>query len=64
MSDARIQQFESRLGDIENERGFTLDEKEEAEATIRAANELLTQLDEEEEELREKINHEPFDEAV
>ncbi len=64
MSDARIQELEAKLGDLENERGYLFSDKEEAEDTIRTCNNRIAEIDGELEELTEKINHEPFDEEV
>ncbi len=64
MSDYRIQQWESQIGDLRSERDMLIASKEACLDSVAEANSRLAEIDGELEELDEKINHEPFDEEV
>ena len=64
MSDYNIQLWESQIGDLENERGILLADKEACLDRVQEINDRMAEIDGEQEDLDEKINHEPFDEPV
>ena len=64
MSDKRIRELESQIGDLENERGYLYSDKEEAEDTIRTVNDRLSGIRSEIDDITDELNNEPFDEPV
>lgn len=64
MSDARIQELEEKIGDLENNIGIAIQEIEEASDHIVYLRADIIEYECLIEALKHELNHEPFDEAI
>ena len=64
MSDARIQELESQIGDLENEHSLLEEEVGAYKQTITANENRMYDIDTEIKSLNDELNCEPFDEPV
>ena len=64
MSDARIQELESQIGDLENEHGLLEEEVKGYKQNIIANENRMYDIDTEIKNLNDELNCEPFDEET